>query len=231
MARAIYSDESDTSDKGRSPIFTVAAVVVEIDRQSPKINEKAREILGMLPPRRRDRFEFKAAKMFPHVRKFGDLSKFRVPMVEFLEMMRLYRLPIRSCAVNRSGFAKAVKKGGPQDFAFLLTAADIEKWFAGCHRTEGGLWFADPSRKDLAFADILDQVRKYGIQRMGLAPFKHFPDTVAHMDSKRSVGIQMADFANFFLRLHLLQDKVAEPFFDIIKPFYGPDFEKVWYAE
>jgi hypothetical protein len=123
LVRLVYFDESGTGEENSQPIVVVAAVVVHGDEEMRGINKDVREIYNLLPSNKRDRFEFKASKLFGHYRKFRDDSKYRRVMTEFLTVMRKYRLPIQWCAIDRLGFlARSNKKAPslkPQDFAFF----------------------------------------------------------------------------------------------------------------
>jgi hypothetical protein len=48
-------------------------------------------------------------------------------------------------------------------------------------------------------------------------------DTMLFQDSKKSLGIQMADYANFFYKMHMMRRPDAERFYLIIEPLFKMD--------
>jgi hypothetical protein len=225
LVRLVYFDESGTGAEASEPIVVVAAVVINGDEQAREINKDVREIYKLLPTGKRDRFEFKAARLFGHYRKFREDSRYRRAMTEFLTVMRKHRLPIQWCAIDRAGFrARPNSKAHslkPQDFAFFTSAMFVETWFIQNAPNEGGLLIADHGRSEELMLDVIREMRVNGIASANTLPFEHLVDTLMFSDSKRSVGLQMADFANFFLRRHFMEDTLAEPFYGIIRPLYN----------
>jgi hypothetical protein len=49
--------------------------------------------------------------------------------------------------------------------------------------------------------------------------FKHILDTVYFGNSHESIGLQLADACNFFIKRHHMGDTSAERFFQMIYPF------------
>jgi hypothetical protein len=80
---------------------------------------------------------------------------------------------------------------------------------------------ADNGRSEELLLDVVKELRANGIATANTLPFEHLVDTLMFSDSKRSIGLQMADFANFFMRSHLMKDARAEPFYGIIRPLCG----------
>jgi hypothetical protein len=147
--RLIYFDEAGTGSIEKEPITTVAAIVVHGDREMPIINAKVRAIRNQLPTNKQREFEFKADKMFGHVRKFGPDSIYGKTMLAFLHMMRELNLPIYARAIDRASFKKYIPfRAEPQDLAFGSVAVSIAQWLHNLEPPEGGLCVADHSRSE-----------------------------------------------------------------------------------
>jgi hypothetical protein len=215
--RIVYFDEAGT---GSEAILTVASVIVHADKQMPIINADVRELRERLDARKRRAFEFKADKMFAHYRKFGKDSLYGDLMREFLRVMKNNEIVIVPFAVNRAGFnANNVGSLSDLDFAFASCAIDTSSWLKDNASNEGALFIADPSRIDATMYTVIKDLRD-GIPNIDIPPVDSIVDTIFFGASKRSTGIQMADYANFFLKMHCLKDSRAEPFFQIIESLF-----------
>lgn len=217
LVRLIYFDEAGTAST--QPINVVAAVIVHGDKQMPGINAEVRNLLKKMPVDVRPKFELKADRMFRHVRKFGDNSRYAEMMTGFLSIIRDFELPIEHCAMKRN---PVERKAGYKinDLAFIRCLSFVGMWLKKNAPREGGFCIADKSRSDDKIHQMVNEYRRMGlIENVGL--FDNFVDGVVFADSKRSIGLQIADYANFFIKMHLMGDSVAEPFFKIIEPLCG----------
>jgi hypothetical protein len=215
--RLVYFDEAGI---GSEPITTVVAVIVHGDDQMPKINADVRAIRVSLPTTKRQRFEFKADVAFSHFRKFGADSLYVRMMRDFLTMMKTNEVVLVACAVELAGF-KAHSSGtiSALDYAFATCAMFAAAWLKENAPTEGPLCIADEGRTQESVNTIIHDLRN-GVPDVDIVAVDAFIDTVFFGPSKRSIGIQMADYANFFLKMHCMGDERAEPFFQIIESLY-----------
>lgn len=226
--RLIYFDETGIGSEREEAITVVAAVIVHGDKQMPLINAEAKRIRDNLPVEKRSNFEFKANAMFSHFRKFKDESSYSKMMTDFLTMMRNFEVPIHYCAVNRAKLEQQIKKADEIPirgwtsavFTFIACLAFVAVWLEEQAPEEGGLCIADHSVSRKEMEAVVSYLREMGLIQKTV-PWNNIVDTIYFGDSKNSIGIQMADYANFFIRMHLAGDKQAEPFYQIIAPLLG----------
>jgi len=224
--RLIYFDEAGTGSIAREPITTVAAVIVHGDREMPLINARSRELRNLLPEQSRNDFEFKADKMFRKIRKGGNESLYAKLATGFLEMMRELDLRIEALAIDRASFNE--RGVVPQDFAFVSVAAGIAQWLHQLNPPEGALVIADPSRSQDRWQSVIESIRRSGLKisdgqssrAQEIPPLDHLVETIYFGQSRASVGIQMADYANFFFKMHMMRRAEAEPWYKIISPLF-----------
>ncbi len=217
LVRLVYFDDAG---KGSEPIVTAAAVIVHGDKQMPTLNAQARVIREQLPPNKRRRFEFKADNMFAHYRSFGEESIYGRMMRAFLQMMAKNEVPIVEVAIERKGYN--IASGGRldiYDYAFASCAIFVAAWLKENAGDEGALCIADQGRNENAMHLAIRDLR-LGVPEVEIPAIDAFIDMILFQNSKRSLGVQMADYANFFLKMHCIGDKRAEPFFQIIEPLY-----------
>lgn len=230
LSRLIYFDPSGEGSEAKEPIVVVAAVIAHVDDQMRAINADVRKLRELLPSDRRVEFEFKADRLFAHIRKFGDESKYKAVVIEFLKMMRKHEVNIQWSAVHRIGFTairKPDSKVSARDMAFLITTLLVEIWFRQKAPNEGGICIADRGRAEKPMHEMVHEFRTIGIPQIPrVSTFDHLVDTITFADSKASTGVQMADFANYLKRLNLMNDRFTEPFFEIIRSLYDRSFNR-----
>lgn len=102
------------------------------------------------------------------------------------------------CAVEIAGF-KAHSSGtiSAHDYAFVTCAIFTAAWLKGNAHGEGALCIADEGRTQESVNTIIHALRK-GVPDVDIAAVDAFIDTVFFGPSKRSIGIQMADYAISF---------------------------------
>jgi Protein of unknown function (DUF3800) len=221
IVRLVYFDESGIGDEETQPITVVAAVIVHGDQQARSINRQAAKILKSLPENKQRRFEFKADLMFAHYRKFGDESRYLPMMIGFLEILRRFELPICWWGVDRAGLREQrLDRIRSQDAAFALCSICVEKWFQRFADNEGGLCISDDARSEVLLHAAIQEFRLRGFPEANIEQMEHLVDGIYFGDSKSSIGLQMADFASFFLRKRLEGDNKADRFFEIISPLF-----------
>ncbi len=234
LVRLVYFDESGIHRAKDEPYETVAAVMVHGDDQMPAINADLRILRETLPSYLKKDFEFHAANMFKHFRKFGEASKYAEPMRAFLKIMQKHEVEIAAGMVYRPGFEEYSKfKGRSYDWAFMTAIERAATWMKERHSTEGALFISDDATRSQN--DFARYVREF---REGIPGDEEFSeaadyivDTIFFGASHASNGIQMADFAGFFLKKHLMGDKLAAPFFQIIRSRYVHELEADWEVE
>lgn len=221
--RLVFSDEAGTGD-GTEPILVVAAVVVEGDHQWPLI-ETVRKNLVETYVREENRatFEFKASRLFAQLGKGNN----EILLREFLQIISTFQLVIGWGAIDRAGMRThyaaenlACSNEVMQDLAFRVVATQIEILMRKFWFTERAIWLADETR---ANPEMKAGLRQFQVatpfDEEILPKFEHIIDTIFFGSSKISLGIQLADACNFFIKRHLMRDKSAERYFQMIYPF------------
>jgi hypothetical protein len=226
--RLIYFDEAGIGSIEDEPITTVAAVVVHGDREMPLVNSKVRSIRAKFSIKSQHDFEFKADKMFSHIRKFGVESRYYKITMAFLQMMRDLNLPIYAIAIDRMSFKKCHPSVKPECLAFGSVAGTIAQWLHSLEPPEGGLCLADKSRSEQDWESAMESIRHNGLvlndpnngSTINITALDYFSDTMLFQESKKSLGIQMADYANFFYKMHMMKQKDAAFPYQIIEPLF-----------
>jgi hypothetical protein len=231
LARVIYFDDGGTGSKVREPYTVASAVVARIDQDMPVINREVRQIRSRLPERQRAAFEFKADKMFKHFRKFGEKSIYGGMMREFLEMMARVHVEIFQTTAHRASFLK-VTDGHmkPQDFAFATCALNASDWLRALDPPEGALCFGDRSPSETFWHQTIADMRRYGLPAGDKDSGDQLVDTIFFHHSDRSISIQMADYASFFRKQHVMRIHEAEPFYKIVEPLLHSKGAGVFFA-
>ncbi len=129
-------------------------------------------------------------------------------------------------AIDRLSFERYQPSVKPQDIAFGSVATSIAQWLHELKPPEGGLLFADHSRSEQDWEAAMESMRHGGFSirnpragtTLDIPPLDYLADTMLFQHSKKSTGLQMADYVNFFFKMHMMRDKEAEPFYEIIKP-------------
>lgn len=217
LARLVYFDEAGT---GGEPVTTVAAVIIGIDDQMPRINAAVRKLRNSLTAYRFEEFEFKADRMFSHFRKFREESRYAPILRGFLQIMRDAEVSICHCAVNNIKYEHANPFGqlSAKRFAFVASTIFVAAWLRENANGEGALCIADPSPDDKIVDGVIRELRAQGIPDRNIASLDQIVETLLIVGSKKSLGLQMSDHANFFLKMHHMRDELAEPFYQIIEP-------------
>jgi hypothetical protein len=230
--RTVFSDEAGTGNEADEPIFVVAAVVIDGDHQWPAIDMVVRGILDTYVfEDRRANFEFKAARLF------GQLSKHEGLLREFVQIVDTFQLPIAWCAIDRARMVKDYAQQNltcsteiMQNLGFSVAATQVEYLMRLLWPNERAIWLADETRANQPMKASLRKYQEsvpFGAQG---TRFEHIIDTVFFGSSKVSVGIQLADACNFFIKRHFMKDTSAERFFEIIHPLMIERTQPVLYS-
>jgi len=230
LVRLVYIDETGIdSDK----IGVVAAVIVHGDKQLPLINREVRPIIAKCPGSDRPNFEFKANRLYSQYRKHGENSIYGEVMHDFLTVMSKFSLPIRYWAVDKPPLedlrANLPEHMTVNDMCFVNTIIGTARWMRKNAPDEAAVCISDKSRDEVKLDTYIRAFRGLGPKYIIPVPdsllylYECIADTIFFSDSHKSIGIQMADHANFFMRTHLLGDEHAEPFYKLIEPLLdGP---------
>lgn len=222
LVRIIYSDEAGTNEEREAPVVVVAAVMIDGDNQWPLIEVAVRNILERyLPENKRNNFEFKAARLY------GQLSKGNNAAIlcSFLQVIETFQLPIPWGAVNRAGMRSDFEAKGlhcsietMQNLAFVGAAVHAETIMDAFWPNERAIWIADETRAKYPMKASLRQYQQAAIlDEEPTTQFNHILDSVYFGHSRESIGLQMADACNFFIKRHHMGDSSAERFFEMIK--------------
>ncbi len=222
--RLIFSDEAGTGDEAAEPILVVAAIVVEADHQWSLIEHQRQTILqNCVREESRANFEFKASRLFGQIGKGNNEALLNA----FLQIIPTFDLPIIWGAVDRHRMkSDYASQGLPcsnetmQNLAFSIAAAQAEWLMREAMSSERAIWLADETRANPEMKASLRRLQvKTPFDDEVVTKFEHIIDTIFFGSSRVSLGIQLADACNFFIKRHHMNDQSAERFFRIIHPF------------
>jgi hypothetical protein len=195
----------------------------------PLINARVREMRWEFSIKSQYEFEFKADRMFRHIRKNGHCSIYYEPIMAFLQIISDLYLQIYVCAIDRISFKKYLPLVKPEAIAFGSVAVSIAEWLHTLEPPEGALCLADHSRTELEWESEMERISQNGFVIrnpnddsliIDIPILDYFAYTMLIQHSKKSIWLQMADFANFFYKTHMMKQMDAEPFYEIISPLF-----------
>jgi hypothetical protein len=217
----IYLDESGNTgsrlDDPQQPIHTIVGVIVR-DRHWHTCESQMNGIIeDYIPPADRQGFEFHTSDLFQGRRYFAGWQW--VVREEILNrligIITNCNLPMIYGAVHKPRLAaQYAYPADPHALAFLFLAERIEGWFQQHANDDTGMFIADETKADAEMRKSLRDYRTVGIP-LGIRDIRleHIVETVHFADSRLSVGIQIADVANYFVRRHLEAKANSERFY------------------
>ena len=234
IVRIVYFDEAGIALEAQEPITVVAAVIVHTDSQWHPLSRACERLIERTVPKRyRSNFEFHAKDLFSGCKKFRGWKKEERWEVlrRFLGIIRGHGLPIVWGAVDRQSLAEWLKPHeiesfgmSVQDVAFLRCAAALETWFREHAPNEMAMCIADEARTHKTMKAILRDSQQTPLKKGFPDRFDHLADTIYFGSSHKSIGLQMSDHCNFFIKRHLMQRDNSERFYKLLNPFIVPSF-------
>jgi hypothetical protein len=140
---------------------------------------------------------------------------------EFLKVIADCKLPIIYAAVHKRRLRDQYNTPyNPRDLAFLLCAERVERWFCQDAPDEKGMFIADETSASgkAALRKSLRQYRRIPIP-LGIRNEKleHVIETIHFVDSRESLGVQIADACSYLIKRHHCRKANSEDFYKIIK--------------
>jgi hypothetical protein len=242
VVRVIYSDESGTGGNLKEePITVVAAIMLNLDSQWQPVNVA----LAELPSRR----EFKGRKLYKDLRKNRHAQEADHILRLFLNIPLAHYTPIFFGAVDRKGFERN-KKGllgtgsrlvGPQtplDSAFGHCFDQVDSYALTSFPRERILWIHDhnePKETEIRLQHNWFNFR-VGVDvpgTLGWRPKKEthesrIVDTIYFGHSQHSRLLQLADICCSTVTKHLQKQKIAAPYYELIRGRVVHDGVGVW---
>lgn len=215
-----YLDDSGSESK--SPIVVVGAVLIP-DFHFVNIEGSAGTIVeGLIPEDELDKFqEFHAAEMYYGQGAFQNIEGERrhKSIKAMLSITTNLGVPVIYSAVHKKKLASAAYGGtNPVDLAFRMCALGIERWISDNNNSALCLIIMD----ETSDKELKNNIRQgFKALRGKLRPpqwdsrLLHVHDDMYFGDSRDSVGIQVADLCNYFLKRKLENRNDSDEFYDI----------------
>ena len=220
-----YLDDSG-SDKG-SPFQVMTAVLIPDGFFHAAQSRIVGGLAAYIPEDKAEGFwekfeEFKGCQLFGGYGPFDGIDQsVRFGIIEYLlDLLGDFRLPVLYGSVHKDKMREKVwGTANPVDVCFRICLDGIVEEMK--RELNGGfaLLIADNSTKDVK--DMRESFRDFR-RRMGRPGREPFPTPYIHddmyfVDSKYSIGIQLADLCGYFIAKHLQEDARGEGFYNLIK--------------
>lgn len=230
IVRLVYFDEAGTASEAQEPILVVAAVLIDADKQWLRIEDHIAQIVqNLIPETDRESFHFHATKLFSERSKGGWTV-----LEAYLNIFVRYELPIAWGGVRRSlikqQMSPTIKPAKllelQQGVAFLMCATMVEGWFTQHACDEVGMCIGERATTGTQenLKTVFRHVRKE--QLHALLPttrFRHLIDAVSFRGRHESMGVQLADACNFFIKRHEMGKTDSEHFYKMLQPWIIPN--------
>lgn len=244
--RVVFSDEAGINNDSDAPNVVVAAVMLNLDNHWPALANDIEEVIkiqGHDP----SKFELKGARLIADLRRANNNPSEKAAKFDrestFIWTGRLLKLfqhgiPIFINAVNKAGydFVKAHVEHAGNLFkdisaymaAFSQCLREADDYIHSESPKENLLWISDDAKKHEA--DLKDALRSIrDVQQFNLKAlyptldfseprFSNTADTIYFGPSKHSRALQLADLCATTAALHLQQEPLVKPFFDLPRP-------------
>jgi Protein of unknown function (DUF3800) len=232
--RLIYFDEAGTASERQEPILIVAAVMIDADRDWLAIEEQTQQIVSeIIPEQDREHFRFHAKELFSSgTYNWGRTKRWQV-LRAFLNIFDQYELPILWGGVDRVSMRQRLFQKHPssyshkqvitilQGIAFLICAAVAEAWFIKNAPREVGMCIGEralESTQSNIQALFREGRAKELVESFAPSKFRHLIDAVSFRSKNETIGVQLADACNFFIKRHEMGLEDVGGFYEILQP-------------
>jgi hypothetical protein len=236
IVRLVYFDEAGIGSLADEPITVVAAVIIHGDDEWSVVEGHIDSIINdLVPADSRKNFEFHAKELLHGSKRcdWGRQKRWEV-LTEFLKTFEKYQLPIIWAAADRTktmaefALIKEASQLGdpvlPHLLAFTLCQAFVEIWFRSNAANEKGICIADPVTGKMTKA-LLEGFHNHWRKNRIVPDMdfrnEHLIEAVSFVESHKSIGVQLSDACNLFVKRHLsgMTNSDSERFYGIIKPY------------
>jgi hypothetical protein len=218
VVRVVYSDEAGTGDEREEPITIVTAVMINLDSQASPVLAALNKAL---PANR----EVKGRRLYKDLRSGRHRNEADGILRGVLSVAANHHLQIFYCAISRAGLRRAANadtgRDRSLDVAYLECFGQVDDYLQGAACEERILWIADrnpPSEQNIKNKrDALEFLRRNPLTQVIRARDSHIVDTVYFGDSRDSRLLQMADICCATIRIRLSKERIADPYYNLIR--------------
>jgi hypothetical protein len=231
--RLICFDEAGTASEEQEPILVVAAAMINADRDWRSIEDDAQRIVSELVPEKdQARFLFHAKELFgTGTYDWGKNKRWEV-LRAFLGIFEKYDLPIPWGGLDRASMRQRLLQdsfnltpaqllANQQGIAFLICATVAELWFSNHAPDEVGVCIGEraveATQAHIQFLFRAARAKKL-VESFAPSKFLHLIDAVSFRSKKETIGVQLADACNFFIKRHEMKLKDAGGFYEMLEP-------------